>query len=119
VGTCTGPVLVACGSNSVLCTPGTGARVQFSAVCGTTYLIRVGGENPQQGGSGRITLTGSGPICPGRCPSDINRDRSVNGADLGLLLGNWRGFGLGDLNVDGTVNGADLGILLGDWGLCP
>jgi fructose transport system ATP-binding protein len=33
-----------------------GARVQFSAVCGTTYLIRVGGENPQQGGSGRITL---------------------------------------------------------------
>ena len=118
VGTCTGPALVACGSSSVLCTPGTGARVQFSAVCGNTYLIRVGGENPQQGGSGRITLTGSGPICPGRCPSDINRDRSVNGADLGLLLGNWGFSGTGDLNGDGIVTGADLGLLLGAWGPC-
>jgi hypothetical protein len=93
---------------------------EFSnAVCGNTYLIRVGGENPQQAGSGRITLTASGPVCPDHCPSDINRDHVVTGADLGLLLGNWRGFGLGDLNVDGTVNGADLGILLGDWGPCP
>lgn len=118
-GTCASPTLVACGSNSILCSPSTGARVQFTAVCGTKYLIRVGGENPQQAGSGRITLTGSGPICPDHCPSDINRDHVVTGADLGLLLGNWRGYGLGDLNVDGTVNGADLGILLGDWGQCP
>jgi hypothetical protein len=41
----------------------------------------------------------------------------VNGADLGILLGE---FGLqhphiGDLNFDGQVNGADLGLLLGLW----
>ena len=118
-GTCAAPTLVGCNSSSILCSPNTGARVQFNAVCGNTYLIRVGGENPQQAGSGRITLTASGPVCPDHCPSDINRDHVVTGADLGLLLGNWRGFGLGDLNVDGTVNGADLGILLGDWGPCP
>ena len=118
-GTCAAPTLVVCGSNSVLCSPNFGARVQFTAACSTRYLIRVAGENSQQGGSGRITVTGSGPLCPDQCPSDISRDHVVDGADLGILLGNWRGYGLGDLNIDGTVNGADLGILLGDWGQCP
>jgi hypothetical protein len=48
-------------------------------------------------------------------PADLNGDGIVNGIDLGLLLGNWGGTGLGDLNGDGTVNGADLGILLASW----
>ena len=26
---------------------------------------------------------------------------------------------VGDLNEDGVVNGADLGLLLGNWGACP
>jgi hypothetical protein len=53
------------------------------------------------------------------CPADLNGDRIVDGADLGLLLGNWGGSGIGDINQDGTVNGADLGLLLGAYGACP
>jgi hypothetical protein len=49
-------------------------------------------------------------------PADLNGDGSVDGQDLGLLLGNWGNPGLGDLNQDGTVDGQDLGILLGAWG---
>jgi hypothetical protein len=47
---------------------------------------------------------------------DLNGDGMVNGADLGLLLGNWGGSGLGDLDGNGIVGGADLSILLGNWG---
>ena len=56
--------------------------------------------------------------CPSCAPNaDLNHDGVVNGADLGILLGE---FGLqhphiGDLNFDGQVNGADLGLLLGLW----
>jgi hypothetical protein len=54
--------------------------------------------------------------------ADLNLDGVVNGADLGILLGEWgpcvgTGWGCrGDLNRDGAVTGADLGILLGQWG---
>ena len=55
------------------------------------------------------------PSCPPN--ADLNHDGFVNGADLGILLGE---FGaqyplIGDLNFDGHVNGADLGLLLGLW----
>jgi hypothetical protein len=53
------------------------------------------------------------------CPHDLNSDGAVDGADLGLLLGNWGNPGASDLNNDGTTNGADLGLLLGAWGACP
>ena len=60
---------------------------------------------------------------PPACPADLNGDRQVNGADLGLMLGSW---GLcpsnpcaADLNGDNQVNGADLGLMLGAWGACP
>lgn len=53
------------------------------------------------------------------CPPDLTGDGAVDGADLGLLLGNWGGVGTGDINGDGTVDGADLGVLLGSWGPCP
>jgi len=52
------------------------------------------------------------------CPADFDADRTVAGADLGILLGGWGGADQ-DLNADGIVNGADLGILLGAWGACP
>lgn len=56
--------------------------------------------------------------CAAPCPADLNGDNTVNGADLGSLLGNWGNSGIGDLNGSGTVEGGDLGILLGAWGLC-
>ena len=51
------------------------------------------------------------------CPGDLTLDGTVDGADLGLVLG---GFGtpLGDVDDDGDTDGADLGILLGSWGSC-
>jgi len=52
------------------------------------------------------------------CPGDLNGDGVVDGADLGLLLGQWGTDGLADLNGDGVVDGADLGLLLGAWGPC-
>ncbi len=50
-------------------------------------------------------------------PGDLNRDKVVNGADLGLLLASWGPCGgcSADLNGDGDVNGADLGLLLAGW----
>ncbi len=118
-GTCTGLALVACNSSSILCTPNTGARLQFQASCDTRYYLRVGGENIKEAGAGLINLAGQGPLCPVQCPADIDNSGTVNGADIGLLLGNWGQPGAGDINGDGTVNGADLGLLLGAWGPCP
>ena len=55
----------------------------------------------------------NGPSCR---LADLNCDNKVDGADLGILLGDWGpGSGGSDLNHDGKVDGADLGILLGEW----
>jgi hypothetical protein len=60
---------------------------------------------------------------PPPCPADLNGDRQVNGADLGLMLGSWGPCPsnpcAADLNGDNQVNGADLGLMLGAWGACP
>lgn len=53
------------------------------------------------------------------CIGNLTGDGQVDGADLGILLGQWGGPGTADFNNDGIVNGADLGILLGAWGPCP
>ncbi|MFO0838703.1 MAG: alpha-amylase family glycosyl hydrolase [Phycisphaerae bacterium] len=56
----------------------------------------------------------------GSCPGDLNNDRTVNEADLGILLGAWQTSAGGDLNGDGQTNESDLGILLGAWQTtCP
>jgi hypothetical protein len=52
------------------------------------------------------------------CPSDLDGDAVVTGADLGLLLSNWGGPGAGDVDLNGTVDGADLGMMLAAWGPC-
>lgn len=56
---------------------------------------------------------------PPACPADVNADGTVDGADLGLLVGNWGGSGAGDIDATGSVDGADLGLLLSAWGACP
>jgi hypothetical protein len=49
-------------------------------------------------------------------PADLNGDGSVDGADLGILLGAWGSSQAeADLNDDGMVDGADLGVLLSAW----
>ena len=59
---------------------------------------------------------------PNPCPSDLNGDSLVNGADLGQMLGVWGpcpALCPADLDNDGLVSGSDLGLMLGAWGVCP
>jgi hypothetical protein len=51
------------------------------------------------------------------CVADLDRDGSVIGSDLAILLSSW-GEAANDLNADGIVDGADLALLLGSWGNC-
>jgi len=54
------------------------------------------------------------------CPGDLDADRDVDHADLGILLGTWYTSDEGDLDCDGDTDHADLGILLAHWGEgCP
>jgi formylglycine-generating enzyme required for sulfatase activity len=64
-------------------------------------------------------LAATPAACAQGCTGDLNGDRTVDGADLGTLLGNWGEPGNGDFNGDGTVAGCDLGVMLGAWGACP
>lgn len=56
--------------------------------------------------------------CNPDCPEDFNHDGIRDGADLGVLLGNWSQPGCTDLNHDGTTDGGDLGLFLGSPN-CP
>ncbi len=58
--------------------------------------------------------------CPGSCVGDIDGNRAVDGADLGLVLNLWgTSDACADLDGNGQVDGADLGLLLNSWGDCP
>ena len=100
----------------------TGLPLAGNLTAGVTYYIVLGSYNTGSGAASG-TLQVGGPTPPPACPADLNQDGQVNGADLGLLLGNWGPCGgtpcLGDINQDGVVNGADLGLMLGAWGPCP
>ncbi len=48
-------------------------------------------------------------------PADLNADGTVNGADLGMLLGQFGAAGSADLDHNGVVDGADLGSMLAAW----
>ena len=54
------------------------------------------------------------------CPADLNFDRTVDSADMGMLLSDWgSNSSPADLNQNGVVDSGDLGLLLGAFGLCP
>jgi hypothetical protein len=53
------------------------------------------------------------------CPSDLNADGVIDGADLGVMLLDWGSTSSSsDLDGNGIVDGADLGVMLLDWGGC-
>lgn len=81
---------------------------------GQTVLIRVGSSD---GTTGEFDLEIACTPFEDPCPADFDGNGTVDGADLGNLLGSW-GTALADLNDDGTTDGADLGIFLGAWGGC-
>jgi hypothetical protein len=48
--------------------------------------------------------------------ADINRNGSVNGTDLSLLLAAWGTFNIpADIDQNGIVSGTDLAALLAAW----
>jgi hypothetical protein len=68
-------------------------------------------------GFGRIDIGAAMQAIPAFEPADLNRDGSVNSADLAILLGGWGACGscAADLDGDGAVGAADLSLLLGAW----
>ena len=55
------------------------------------------------------------------CLGDLNHDKVVNAADIGLLLGMWgqpSDLPEADLNGDGVVDNGDFGLILANWGPC-
>ncbi|MCH2161988.1 MAG: hypothetical protein MK085_08970, partial [Phycisphaerales bacterium] len=107
------------GSTSVLAceddTCGDDAQITTVALEGATILIRVGSPADEEG---EATLQINCEPFNNPCPSDLNGDDAVDGADLGLMLSQWGADGSADLNDDGVVDGADLGLLLAAWGNC-
>lgn len=57
-------------------------------------------------------------VRPAAVPGDLDGNDRVDGADLGVLLGDWGACAgcASDLDGDGAVAGSDLGLLLGAWG---
>ncbi len=90
--------------------------LRYTALIGA-YTVQAG-DDPNDLFTVTFRVLGEGSGTAAACVGDLNNDGVVNGADLGLLLGNWNNSGVGDLNNDGIVNGADLGLLLGNWGVC-
>ena len=92
----------------------------------TTTTITISGTQPSDAGQYTVAFMnncGTGTSSASAVTvipriGDLNGDRKVDGADLGLLLGAW-GTSQYDRNGDGRVDGEDLGLLLGSWGGCP
>jgi hypothetical protein len=72
--------------------------------------------------AGTAMFVGNRPEQALPCPGDLNADRVVDGADLGIVLDQWgpaQPTTIADIDRDGIVNGQDLGQLLTHWGACP
>jgi hypothetical protein len=63
-----------------------------------------------------FSLSGS---IPAYLPGDADKNGTVNGADLNIVLSNYNATGMdwdhGDFNTDNTVNGADLNVVLSNY----
>lgn len=64
-----------------------------------------------------VSISAKGPSAPQppANPADLDDSGTVDGADLGILLGAW-GNAAGDIDGNGTTDGSDLGLLLAAWG---
>jgi len=89
----------------------------------TPPALYVGGDFTHAGGVPSRGVARWGCVLP--CVADFDQSGSVDGGDLGELLGQWGSAGCGeiepctgDFNGDGRVDGSDLGSLLGAWGSC-
>jgi agmatine/peptidylarginine deiminase len=98
-----------------------GNVADFVAADGTVRFLVYGERPADETFHDYVAVTVTSIDAP--CPADLNADRSVDGIDLGILLGAWgpctAGACAADLDGNGTIDGVDLGVLLGAWGACP
>jgi hypothetical protein len=97
--------------------------IEWSADCNSDGIVDFGqiraGELDDANANNIPDCCEQGTPCD--CPSDLNGDGVVNGADIGAILAFWGPnpvFAAADITRDGQVNGADLGALLSAWGPC-
>ena len=82
------------------------------------------GNSPGQIFGDYIDLGGNtiSPECDASdCPTDLDRNGTTDGVDLGEFFSAW-GECAGcsaDFDGDGEVRASDLGLLIAAWGLCP
>ena len=87
-------------------TPSAQVRLRFRAQdLGAGSIVEAGVDD--------VRIYGANCVLP--LIGDLDGNGSVNGADMGILLGAWGTLAY-DLNGDGgPVGGSDLGVLLGNW----
>lgn len=91
--------------------------VAGTALPAAVYLYNDGGFSTDEIRFGTTWESVLPSLAPS-CPADLDGSGTVDGTDLGLLLGAWGTAPLGDLDSSGSVDGTDLGLLLGAWGTC-
>jgi glucose/arabinose dehydrogenase len=82
---------------------------------GTQYLIRVGGADADETGSGSISINCIPSIT---CDGDCNTDGEVNVDDILKMLAQFGTAGDCDTNGDGIIDVNDLLAQIGNWGPC-
>jgi formylglycine-generating enzyme required for sulfatase activity len=96
------------------------ALIEWSADCNGDGIVDYG--QILDGSFLDSNADGVPDVCPGQpCNGDLNGDGSVNGLDLGILLGAWGSDGRAtgaDIDRSGSVGGGDLGLMLSAWGTC-
>ena len=111
----TSPVL-ACNDDFPCAPPSTSltpqSRVDFSAVAGRPYFIRIGSQGGATG-SGALTIT-QGSVCP----CDWNHRGGLDVQDIFEFLNSWFA-GAGDFNSSGTLDTNDIFDFLNCWFLAP
>ncbi len=97
--------------------PELGADAVVAALASTARDLGTTGRDDFHGHG---LLQADGAVRAGvSCIADLSGDGTVNGTDLGVLVGDWgTASATSDLDGDGTVSGIDLGMLLGSWGVC-
>ena len=103
-----------------------GFLVEWSSDCNNDGLVDYGqiqtGELLDVNGNNVPDYCEQGLPCA--CPADIDRNGSIDGIDLAIILGKWGTNGGADYpgaDVDrsGVVDGSDLAEILNSWGPCP
>ncbi|MFI4853551.1 MAG: M12 family metallo-peptidase, partial [Phycisphaerales bacterium JB065] len=87
------------------------STIVANVVAGQQYLIRVGGYNASNSGTGNLLVQ-----CGSSCSGDLDGNGSIDLADLNLVLANFGGGTGGDANGDGNTDLADLNIVLAAFG---